>query len=360
VDLNGHKKTVTRDLSGTLGLAWSPDGTEIYFASRETTHQMVVLAAKLDGTIREALNGPGDLTLHDVAKDGEWLVSRDVHTDRVLARGPNDSVATVVASWLDYAWLPVLSGDGRQLAVSDASSESGDNYSIWLRSSSGGRLARIGDGWPRSFTTDGSAVLAVVPTQPAKLVLYPTGAGNERPIPTPFATIDDAGWLIADSSVYICGHGADKTSRCVVEDLKGSQAAISAAFARAIGSEWPSPLNPLRVSPDGRSIAVKDGAGYTITDIATGAAHKFAGRPGDLSLVRWNPDGRALWVLGGTPPELQRIDVATSSRTTLMAAVMPNATSTLGDGFSFSDDHRTFAFVNYVKASDLFIVSGAH
>lgn len=360
VDLGGKKTTLTREFSGTLGLAWSPDGNELYFTARENTHQMVVFAASMKGALREALNGPGDLTVYDVAKDGQWLVTRDVHTQRVLARGSSDSVATIVASWLDYAWMAIVSADGRQLAVSDAGNESGENYSVWLRSSAGGRLARIGEGWPRGFTTDGSAVLAVVPAQPARLMLYPTGAGNERQVPTPFANIDDAGWVVADSSVYVCGHAADEISRCVVEGIDGAQARNSAAFASAIAHQVPGAKSPVHVSPNGRFVAFSDSAGFTVTDIATGATKKFVRLPGDGALVRWSPDGRALWLLSGKSPALQQMDATSGSRTKLIAELLPAGSSVPGHLFSFSDDHRTYAFVQEVMASDLFLVSGAH
>src|SRR6185312_10364509 len=132
---------------------------------------------------------------------------------------------------------------------------------------------RIGEGWPRSFTTDGSAVLAVVPTQPARLTLYPTGAGNERRVATPFSTINDAGWVIPDSTVYVCGNDAAKASSCLVENLNGSQTENSAEFTRATAQVRPSPNNPLHVSPDGRSVAHGGAAGYTVVDVATGAMH---------------------------------------------------------------------------------------
>ncbi len=262
VDLQGKKTTITRESSGTYGLAWSPDGKEMYFSARETTHQMVVLATTIDGKIREALNGPGDLIVQDVLKGGDWLVTRNVYTNRVLAREPGDSLPTTVGGWLDYAWAAVLTRDGSELALSDASVEGGPNYSVWLRSTRGGRLAHIGEGWPEGFTSDGKALLAVVPTVPAKLMLYPTGAGTERRIPTPFVTIDQAGWLVTDSSVFVCGHDAAKMSRCLVEDLTGAPARNAAAFSRVESGYVPSTNRNTQivVAPDGVSIASDDGA----------------------------------------------------------------------------------------------------
>ena len=60
------------------GLGWSPNGTEIWFSSTRLGYGRYLSAVNLAGKERLLAREPGTLTLHDVAKDGRVLITRDV------------------------------------------------------------------------------------------------------------------------------------------------------------------------------------------------------------------------------------------------------------------------------------------
>ena len=365
VDLSGHKKTLTPQFSGTLGLAWSRDGKELYFSGRDTTHQMVVFAVNSSGVLREALNGPGDLTIRDVAPNGDWIVTRDVEISRVVSHDQTDSIGHY-EGWTDFAWTTVLSPDGNMLALSDGSAEGGINYAVWLRSRRGARLARIGDGWPEAFSHDGKWVLTIVPTQPSKLMMYPTGAGSERQIPTPaFQTIDEAGWAFGETAVVICGHVAKQATHCSVQDLKGAPV-VRAGDPSSLLNRYAAGFAPgfhrarTAISPDGTTFFVEQDKRIILVDIRNGNTRAIGDLAPGEEIARWSPDGRALWVVAAPPQQLQTLDVATGKRTTLLRDLHPPVGPQVRvSRFTFADDPRVYAFVSDKVGSDLYAVRGA-
>ena len=59
------------------GLAWSPDGRELWFAAGESRSNRALRAVTPQRVQRVVLNAPGSLTLWDIAADGRVLLTRD-------------------------------------------------------------------------------------------------------------------------------------------------------------------------------------------------------------------------------------------------------------------------------------------
>jgi dipeptidyl aminopeptidase/acylaminoacyl peptidase len=259
------------------------------------------------------------------------------------------------AGWLDYGWRTVLSRDGRQLAISDASTESGPNYAVLLRSDTGARTARLGEGWPEQFSKDGKWVLSVVPTTPSRLMLYPTGPGAERQIPIgAIQTIDHAEWMPDEQSVLICGNERGKSARCVQQSLDGKEirAMPDMTSRRTVG-------NDLLLSPNGDLMLTSRGADRQMASLADGVVRAIPGLDARDHISRWAPDGRALWVVKSGGEDLERLDVFTGAR----SMVLPQMRIAPGQNgvrsVALADEPRTFAAVLLSAESDLFVVEGA-
>ena len=354
VNAAGRKRVVSAEFGGTLGMAWSHNGREVLFSAKHDTHQSVVFAATLDGTLREVINAPGDLIVRDVAPGGQVLVTRDVSTERVVTGSADDSVFRS-AGWLDGGWRAVLSRDGRQLAISDASTESGPNYAVLLRSDTGARTARLGDGWPEQFSRDGKWVLSVVPSTPARLMLYPTGPGTEHQIPTgAIQTINHAEWMPDEQSVLICGHERQKPNRCAQQSLDGKA-------IRGMPGTPPHTLvaNGVLVSPAGDRMLTAAGGQRLVASMRDSSTRPIPGLDSQDYIVRWTPDGRGIWVVRSGTDNLERLDALTGARSMVVPhfRVPPG-----GPGLwraVLADDARTFAAVLQNAASELFVVEGA-
>jgi hypothetical protein len=79
-------------------------------------------------------------------------------------------------------------------------------------------------------------------------------------------------------------------------------------------------------------------------------------------VVRWSPDGRALWVRGdsGLAVKIDRVDVASGQRTSLVVVEARNKFGLLTySGISLADDPRVMAYQVWRYLSELYVVSGA-
>ena len=352
VDLAGKKRVLTaNEFSAIEGTAWSTSGGEILFSARDTaSHQMVVRAVSLAGKQRLVLNGPGDLTVQDVARDGLLMLTRESQLSMVFFRDSGQSQARE-AGWLDYSFRPVVSPDGKMIAFGDASSAAGANYSVMLRKSGGGRAARLGEGWPAEFSRDGKWLLSVLPTTPAKIVLYPTGAGSERVVPSgTLEGISHAAWGPNERSVIACGNEKDKPPACYLANLEGG---------------------PLRPAPFGQFVLASPDGALFVTQTAGEVAQLHAVSGGNGSprpargfrrgevVLRWSPDGRALWVRGTGSFRVERIDIASGARSLLIDVPMPSGSAIRSAGsLRLADDPSVYAYQLVKKTSQLFTVEG--
>ncbi len=76
VDMSGNKKTLTREWYGTQGLAWTPDGHEVWFTASELGLFHYISAVTLNKQLRLVTRVPGSLVLFDIWKDGHVLLAR--------------------------------------------------------------------------------------------------------------------------------------------------------------------------------------------------------------------------------------------------------------------------------------------
>src|SRR3984885_2366376 len=76
VDLAGNKKSLSTQWVTIQGLAWSPDGKEIWFTASKSGTDRTLYATSLDGKQRIVARLPGALMLLDIAKDGRVLLVR--------------------------------------------------------------------------------------------------------------------------------------------------------------------------------------------------------------------------------------------------------------------------------------------
>jgi hypothetical protein len=76
VDLDGRARTLSAGWNSILGLAWAPDGEEIWFTGTKTGAAQAIHAVTRSGSERLLLRAPATLTLHDVSIDGRaWFLA---------------------------------------------------------------------------------------------------------------------------------------------------------------------------------------------------------------------------------------------------------------------------------------------
>ena len=85
IDLAGKKTTLTSKWASEGGLAWSASGDEVWFTATEAGANRSLYAVTPTGKLRVVTRVPGGLKLHDVARSGRVLLTRE--SPRVGIRG---------------------------------------------------------------------------------------------------------------------------------------------------------------------------------------------------------------------------------------------------------------------------------
>jgi hypothetical protein len=137
VDRSGKELIHSEVYISVEGLAWPPSGAEVW-ASATTTEGWAdaIHALGLNGKERIVLRLPGILRLHDVARDGRILLSKESWRSGLQFRGSGDTKERDLA-WLDYATLRDLSPDGTLVSFDDWGSAAGASGLAYLRKTDG-------------------------------------------------------------------------------------------------------------------------------------------------------------------------------------------------------------------------------
>ena len=124
LDMNG-KHSVFFKSSSVEGLAWSPDGKELWFAATETGGWAdTIFALRPGGKPRVVLTSPS-IRLYDISKDGLVLLSHESWRRQLIGLFPGDR-ADHPYSWNDDTQPTAISTDGRLISFY----ESGELYAI--------------------------------------------------------------------------------------------------------------------------------------------------------------------------------------------------------------------------------------
>ena len=90
VDLAGKKTTLSDGWDSVQGLAWSPDGGEIWFTATRTGGDRSMYATDLSGKVRLLARVPGELTILDVGKEGNVLLTRGNDRAGMIGLAPGE------------------------------------------------------------------------------------------------------------------------------------------------------------------------------------------------------------------------------------------------------------------------------
>ena len=145
VDRAGNRKTLVTGFAAVWGLAWSPDGSEVWFTGAPTGIARALYAVDLSGRQRVLARVAGSIRLDDVAASGRVLLTHEHIKQRLMALAPGETRERDL-SWLDYSLAEAISPDGREVLFVEGGEGGGPGYSAFLRRTDGSPAIRLGEG----------------------------------------------------------------------------------------------------------------------------------------------------------------------------------------------------------------------
>ncbi|MGA8764855.1 MAG: protein kinase [Candidatus Sulfotelmatobacter sp.] len=354
IDMNGKKRTLSQNYGGgAVGLAWSPNGDEVWVTATLVGIDRSVFAVPLSGKERLVARVPADLTLQDVLPNGRALLARDSWRRGLIVRRAEDTTEHDF-TWLDWSYPVTLSADGQTLLFREEGEAGGPSYAVYLRKTDGSAAVRLGDGLSLALSPDGKWALSSRGDNQADLFLLPTGPGEPRPLPGHGIVHGAACWFSDGKRILVSGTETNHGSRLYVQEIDTDK-------IEAVTPEGTNGLS-FALSPDGHTVAAigPDEKGY-LFPVPSGDPQPIKGlQPGEVP-VKWTADGRFLYVYrgGDLPSKVYRLEVANGNRT-LWKELMPPDPS----GVEFvgpvlpTPDGKSYVYGYRRLLSDLYLVEG--
>jgi eukaryotic-like serine/threonine-protein kinase len=357
VDRQGRVVTASRGWRGSLGLAWSPQGDEIWFTGSRDDDASALHAVSLSGRERVLLRGPDQFVLEDVLPDGRVLLQALEVRVAVNCLAPGETEEREMG-WLEGSVAEDISSDGRMVLISEGVSGGGARGGVYVRRTDGSPAIRLGDGWPEALSPDGQwAFVAPQTGVEGDWRLLPTGVGSPRKVDRgPIRSLVEADWLADGRRIVLEAYEGDGVGRLYVLDVE------SGALRRL--TDEPVSLPDNAAMPDGKSVILRLSSGrFVFFPVDGGEPRPIPHLAADDYPLQLSTDGRFLYVRHGLlkSAEIDRMELATGARRpwkTLsprdpvgIARVRPVLLQPDGESYCYS----------YVRLmGDLFLVDGVH
>jgi len=351
LDSGGKKTFLSEESVGQEGLAWSSTGDEVWYTAAKASEAQVLYAATLSGKTREILRVPGDIWLHDIARDGRVLLERYKQTATLNGLAPGETKERDL-TWLDFGGLDDLSADGKTFVFTYWGEGGGRNYSIYLGKTDGSPPVKLGDGGSGALSPDGKWVVAIY-LEPPRVVLLPTGAGQTRQLEKyNIDQYNSVAWLRDGNRILFVGREAGHLNRCYVQQIdSGGPKAVTSEGVFCSG-----------VSPDGKQMLGFDGHNTAIYPVdGVGTPRPIPGLGDTEAIAGWSSDGKSLFVypLNGFAMKVSRLDVATGRRESVKEVIPSDAAGIfLAPRIIFTPDAKGYIYTTRRYLMDLYLAEG--
>ncbi|HEU0031206.1 MAG TPA: hypothetical protein VFQ53_11275 [Kofleriaceae bacterium] len=358
VDRAGKPIAKSRVHDGVLGLAWSPDGNEVWFATpSQDASENAIHALDASGRERLITHLPWIGELFDVGERQLLVAPNALRIRQVVARRGEGSRDL---GWYDGTVVQGVSSDGRTVAFVEGTGTGDANgvYGAYVRAIDGAAPVQVGNALRLGLVPDGSAVLAIsgehepmrrVPTANGTLTTLARGAIERFDLDDELELAWSAPYLVVRAAA------TGQPMRWWLHDLRGGDPV-------AVGPDT-APTGRHPISPDGAWIASAEPAGgirlWPTHAPADRKPRVLAGPAGEVP-VGFSGDGSALFVLAsaGAQRSITRVDVATGKRTPWLEITLPDAYPRYFTA-RMSADGETVVYSYASVASDLYVLEPA-
>lgn len=353
-DGDGARRVLTEDWASLNGLAWSPEGQEVWFTGTRVGADCALYAVDLKGRVRMLVPALGRLVLHDVFADGRVLLERTTLKAEVRFRGEGDADERDL-SWLDLPKVAQLSRDGRSILFYESGEGGGPVYATYLRDTSGSVPVRLGSGRGMALSADGRFAVSIPVDRPDRVDLLPIGPGEVRSIREPgIAEFQWAALTPDGSSLVFAGNAAGGRPRVYAKALRGG--AARPVTPEGVGL-WTN-----SISPEGSALVARcgTGSGLCVYSLDGGPPRPIADSE-KMVAVGWERPGVVIAREGSLmiPARLHRFDLAAGQRTPWRdLAPYDRSGVRRVNAVSLAADGKAYAYSYTRQVSDLYLVTG--
>jgi len=355
VNLSGNMRVLTQSsFDSVQGLAWSPDGNEVWFTATPTGGLRTLHAVSLSGKERTIYRIPGIMNLFDVSRSGKILLARDSWRVGIIALPPGAAKEQDL-SWMDFSAIRDLSSDGKLLLFDESGEAGGTIGMMYLRKLDGSAPVRLADGNSNSLSADGKWVMGATGIDFNHVIFLPTGTGQSQIRDLSPLTYHWGNWLPNGHQVLFLGNQPGHASRIYIMDTPQGH-------PRPITAEGTGVVTYTHfVSPDGQSfLGLDSDRNSLVYSVQSGEGRPVPGlNPAEVAFG-WTGDGKSVYVYKpDVPAVVYAVDLATGQRKLwkTLAPIDPAGINFIRTPH-ISADGKSYAY-NYNRVlSELFLVDG--
>ena len=349
ISRTGVRRVLSSGWADLTGIAWQPDGREIWFTAAGRKEVKSLRAVTLDGKERLVARLVGQNTLQDIGRDGRMLIAQENYGVEMRALGPNSATERDL-TWLGLSAVADLSADGRQVLFTvEPEGGPSENPQTYIRQMDGTPAVRLGEGLALALSPDGRWALSQR-TSPSRLVLLPTGAGPEKTLKGPGLTyFPSASWFPDGRRIAFTARANNSPPRTYVQDTDDGEPI-------PVGPGW----RPI-VAPDGRMIVELTERGPVLVTLGVPDAQPCPGlEAGDVPIA-WSLDGRALFFtrVRTRTVEIHRVEVSTGRQKLVRSLVIQDPAGVRTPmGVRITPDGKYCVYSFERVLSNLYLVEG--
>jgi predicted Ser/Thr protein kinase len=354
VDRAGKSTVLSKDWITAYGLAWSGDGSEIWFTATRVGVARSVWSVSLAGKERLLVRTPGELTIQDASPDGRILMTSDNGKVGIIGRPPGTERDRDL-SLLDWSLVRDISKDGKQILFDESGEGGGARHAVYVRRTDGTPAVHLGEGWAGNFSPDERWIASQsMAPEGRRITLLPTKAGEPRVLAKGEERIHRAWWLPDGKRILSAANAPGEGLRLFVHGLAGEPPLPITVEGIGMGF--------FPVSPDARIVVAQgpDGLFYGFP-IEGGDPEYIPGLVADDRPIRFAPDGKSLFAYrrGELPAHVIRLDLATGEKVASQELMPPDAAGVVEIvSVVLTPDVASYAYSYHRILSDLFLVEG--
>jgi hypothetical protein len=345
VDSSGRKRSLTTARREILGLAWAPNGKEVWFSGSESHLSASLNSADISGHQRVVVRIPGSLVIQDIARNGRVLATHETRRAITLVKRPGQAEERDV-SVADWTLVDAISPDGRQLLLDEQGDGSQAGNDLYLRATDGSPPVRIGEGPGWDFSPDMKWALA----GRSQLYLVPLGPGEARQITHDSIDRQEAHFLTG-SSVAFTGVEPGHKPRVYVQVVAGGA--------------------PRAITPEGVTGSIPTADGKFVFGFSdTVALYPVDGKETPMTVrgIQLDEyiagvalDGRSIRIgrVSGSAVDVFELELATGRRKFVKEIAPGEAAGVFGaPNVLFASDYRSYAYAYDRTLSELYVIDG--